>query len=57
MIGLLMLVGEVVRGSIVSSGPAVPKTGSKAGQFGRRIRGPWSGSVVRSSRPANGERR
>jgi len=55
MIGLLMLVGEVVRGSVVPPGSTEPKTRSRAGHSRRKVNGPWS--MVRDSRPASGEPR
>ena len=55
MIGLLMLVGEVVKGSVVPPGSTEPKTRSRTGRSNQKVHGPWS--MVRGPRPANGEPR
>jgi len=55
MIGLLMLVGEVVRGSVVPPGSTEPKTRSRAGHSRRKVDGPLS--MVRGPQSASGEPR
>jgi hypothetical protein len=53
MIGLLILVGEVVRASVVSPGSAQPKARYTTGRSRRKVNGPWS--IVRDPRPASGD--
>jgi hypothetical protein len=65
MIGLLMLVGEVVRGSVVPSRSTEPKTASKSGCPGPKVNGPAARRDVGAGgwfaapgpRPASGEPR